>query len=102
MPTREDEQRINDSLNDWVTPKFGEFVPANNVEHPAHYADHYPLEVIEIIRLVLAYVVEDMSWFEGYCLGNELKYRLRAGFRGDAGEDIKKAMMYHKFRVGGE
>jgi hypothetical protein len=36
--------------------------------------------------------------FEAYCFGNELKYRLRAGFKGDAQEDIDKALKYEEFR----
>jgi hypothetical protein len=40
--------------------------------------------------------------FEAYCFGNELKYRLRAGFKGDTLEDIEKALKYKNFRKGVE
>ena len=62
------------------------------VDHPEHY-NQYPIEVIEIIKRVLG-----PEGFEYYCLGSELKYRLRAGFKKDQAEDIAKAMKYKQFR----
>ena len=62
------------------------------VDHPEHY-QQYPKEVIEIIHLILG-----DEGFKSYCLGNEIKYRLRAGFKGSSTEDIAKAMSYFKFR----
>lgn len=66
--------------------------------HPGHYTS-LPLEAIKTIRLALteAYGPEG---FKAYCFGNELKYRLRAGFKGDAQEDIDKALKYAEFRKG--
>lgn len=64
-----------------------------NVDHPSHYTD-YPVEVIGMIRAVLG-----DGGFVCYCLGNEIKYRMRAGLKGDnAAEDIAKAMKYREFR----
>jgi len=68
------------------------------VEHPRHYTEAYPNEVIDIIRTVLSSV--NLPPYEAYCFGNELKYRLRAGWKGDANEDIGKAMKYNEFRRG--
>ena len=68
----------------------------NNVEHPTHYTS-YPLEVIDMIKILLT-AMEGLSPFEYYCLGNEIKYRFRAGLKDDAIEDINKALMYKKFR----
>jgi hypothetical protein len=34
--------------------------------------------------------------FKGYCLGNILKYRLRAGKKGDARECLKKSEKYNE------
>lgn len=62
------------------------------VNHPSHYTA-YPVEVIDMIRQVLG----DCG-FKAYCLGNEIKYRMRAGLKGDAAEDIAKAMKYKEFR----
>ena len=62
------------------------------VHHPSHYKQ-FGVEVIDIIRHVLG-----PDGFRAYCIGNELKYRLRAGDKGDAAQDIAKAMKYREFR----
>lgn len=63
------------------------------VNHPSHYIA-FPVEVIEIIKAALG-----PEGFRAYCFGNEIKYRMRAGLKGDnAAEDIAKAMTYKKFR----
>jgi hypothetical protein len=63
------------------------------VNHPGHYTA-FPVEVIEIIKASLG-----PDGFRAYCFGNEIKYRMRAGLKGDnAAEDIAKAMAYKKFR----
>ena len=64
------------------------------VESPAHY-QQFGMEVIDIIRHVLG-----PEGFRAYCIGNELKYRLRAGDKGDAAQDLAKAMKYREFREG--
>jgi len=61
------------------------------VNHPEHYKQ-FPVEVIEIIKFALG-----PEGFKSYCLGNEIKYRLRAGFKGDAMEDFDKALKYRDF-----
>lgn len=54
--------------------------PVNN---PKHYNSHPSgIEVIEI--------TEHMN----FCLGNAIKYILRAGLKGDAIEDLQKAQWY--------
>lgn len=55
------------------------------VNHPAHYggADN-PYEAIKVIK----------AWSLGFCLGNTVKYISRAGKKGDALEDLKKARWY--------
>ena len=75
--------------------------PQDQVNHPAHYADHYPMEVKDMIEVILA-LLPDLSAYEAYCLGNELKYRLRAGFKDEnlIEQDIKKALFYNKERRG--
>jgi hypothetical protein len=72
------------------------------VAHPKHYAGHFPFEAIEVIEWVLNKHSDELTPFQSYCLGNEMKYRLRAGFKGDAAEDIAKAMKYNEFRQGGK
>jgi hypothetical protein len=55
------------------------------INHPAHYggADN-PYEAIKVIE----------AWALGFCLGNTVKYISRAGKKGDALEDLKKARWY--------
>lgn len=55
------------------------------VNHPAHYggADN-PYEAIKVIE----------AWGLGFCLGNTVKYLSRAGKKGDALEDLRKAQWY--------
>lgn len=50
------------------------------VNHPTHYNSH-PSKVEAIV------VCEHMN----FCLGNAMKYLWRAGLKGDALEDLKKA-----------
>ena len=53
------------------------------VNHPSHYTSHPSgVEPIEI--------AEHMS----FCLGNVIKYVFRAGLKGGAVEDLKKARWY--------
>lgn len=56
-----------------------------NVDHPAHYggADD-PYETIKVIE----------AWGFNFNLGNALKYLSRAGKKGSALEDLKKARWY--------
>lgn len=55
------------------------------VDHPAHYggADN----IYEAIKVIEA-------WKLGFCLGNAVKYIARAGKKGSAAEDLKKARWY--------
>lgn len=57
---------------------------SDEINHPAHYAEgrrHEPIDVIE-------------DWQLGYHLGCALKYISRAGRKGDAATDLKKAIWY--------
>ena len=53
----------------------------DSVSHPAHYTS-YPHEVIELTEHL------------GFCLGNAVKYILRAPFKGNELQDLKKARWY--------
>lgn len=48
---------------------------------------HYTRTTIEVIDVIEAFAL-------GFRLGNTVKYILRAGFKGDAVEDLKKARWY--------
>jgi len=59
------------------------------VNHPTHYTQ-YPTEVIEIIQWVAS---QCKDGFEGYMIGNILKYLFRFPFKNGT-EDLKKARWY--------
>lgn len=73
-------------------------IKKNPINHPGHYLE-YPVEVIDMIKIILekAYGPDG---YKAYCLGNEIKYRMRAGFKSKIEEDIGKAMKYKEFRDG--
>jgi hypothetical protein len=55
------------------------------ITHPPHYGgEDDPYEAIKVIE----------AWKLGFHLGNLLKYVNRAGKKGDALEDLKKAQWY--------
>lgn len=61
----------------------------DEVNNPKHY-DLFPnQQVIDVIQSSLT-----VDEFAGYCKGNALKYRLRAGDKGDALKCIAKANWY--------
>ena len=64
------------------------------VNHPAHYTQG-EREFIDILRDHL-----NAEQFEGFCIGNVIKYRHRAGLKGPAEEDLAKARWYARMAVG--
>jgi len=74
----------------------------SQVKQPPHYATVYPFETKEAIELILNNFTHGLTPYECYCLGCELKYRLRAGFKEgiDPLIDIGKALEYKDFREG--
>lgn len=66
--------------------------PDDGVKEPSHYALFDDIEAIEIIARSMT-----VEMFRGYCLGNILKYRLRAGKKSElayAEKDLAKANFY--------
>lgn len=59
------------------------------VNHPSHYQLFPGQEAIDVIEATLT-----PEEFAGYCKGNALKYRLRAGEKGDTQQDIDKSNWY--------
>jgi hypothetical protein len=57
---------------------------SDTVNHPQHYGGDTTYEAIKVIE----------AHGLGFCLGNAVKYLLRAGKKGDAVEDLKKAAWY--------
>jgi len=54
-----------------------------NVNHPKHYTSHP--SGIECIEVAEHY---------GFCIGSAIKYLWRAGLKGDAVEDLHKAVWF--------
>jgi hypothetical protein len=63
--------------------RCGSFVAADMVNHPPHYTSHP--SGVECIQVTEHY---------GFCIGSAIKYLWRAGLKGDAVEDLKKAVWY--------
>ena len=59
------------------------------VTQPKHYEFFDDIEAITIIARSMT-----EKQFAGYCMGNALKYRLRAGKKFNTEEDLKKAEYY--------
>lgn len=55
----------------------------DNINHPTHYKGK-GIECIQVIE----------SFELGFCLGNAIKYILRAGKKGEKKEDLRKAIWY--------
>ena len=62
----------------------------DNVNHPSHYQGKR--ECIEVMRKMFG----DEA-VKGFCKCNAYKYRFRAGRKGSAEEDIKKAEWYEEY-----
>ncbi len=64
----------------------------NGVKQPTHYQLFDGIEAIEVIARSMT-----TEMFKGYCLGNILKYRLRAGKKSELAtleKDMAKAAFY--------
>ena len=71
---------------------------ANPADDPVHHPNHYmlapELEAIDVIRASLT-----PTEYMGYLKGSILKYRLRAGRKGEAEQDIAKSDWYRERAV---
>jgi hypothetical protein len=66
----------------WVAP------PADPIHKPSHYTALKP-EPVDLIN----------SWKLNFNKGNAIKYIARAGRKGDAVEDLKKAIRYLEIEI---
>ena len=91
--------------------KHGYWLPASDLELVAHEEDvaknderdgtsdrqnHYKNAARQPIEFMQELMTPEA--FDGFLLGNILKYRLRAGFKDDANKDIEKAAQYAYWR----
>jgi hypothetical protein len=58
--------------------------PSSAVDHPQHYHAESGVEVIDAIE----------AWGLSFALGNVVKYVARSGHKGNAREDLQKALWY--------
>lgn len=63
----------------------------DEINSPSHYMLFPDMEAIDVIKAALT-----PEEFAGYCKGNALKYRLRAGEKGPAEKCIAKANWYQR------
>ena len=68
---------------------------SDNVHKPQHYQQGH-VEVIYAIEQTLG-----PEGFKAYCMGNWIKYKSRAAFKGNTEEDLKKAEVYLSWAVNG-
>ncbi|WP_459524680.1 DUF3310 domain-containing protein [Leuconostoc lactis] len=80
------EERIYKANGAWSTTKTK---PYDMVEHPKHY-NAYKFEVIDIINQVTPHYDSKLA----YHIGNVIKYVMRAPFKNNLNEDLKKAQWY--------
>lgn len=74
---------------DEPTPPSSFVTSTDPVNQPQHYQFFPDLEAIEVIARSTT-----QEQFYGYCLGNRLKYRLRAGNKDKLEQDIAKSDKY--------
>lgn len=67
---------------------------SDQVKNPSHYQLLDGIETIEVIAKSMT-----MDQWKGYCLGNILKYRLRAGKKDKLEQDIAKADFYKELHA---
>lgn len=72
------------SWEDVDGPASGAHTKKEVVNHPQHYGGDTTYEAIKVIR----------AWGMNFSLGNAVKYICRAGKKGNAVEDLKKAAWY--------
>lgn len=65
------------------------FLGDTAVDHPAHYGGDTSYECIKVLE---AWMTAEQA--SGFNIGNAIKYLSRAGKKGDAVEDMKKARWY--------
>jgi len=89
---KEDELELLSVGNTPVT-SFGavQDVKPDVINSPKHYA---VFEQVEAIQVIASSMTQEQ--FYGYCLGNILKYRLRAGAKDDVMQELGKADKYQE------
>lgn len=85
----EDYQPITTGYAATDLEEYVDKLPEDVVTNPSHYKLLGDLEAIEVIASAMT-----QDQFYGYCLGNIMKYRLRAGNKNKLQQDIDKSDFY--------
>lgn len=78
-------------LDDSTPQDIQGIVKPDVINSPKHYA---VFESVEAIQVIASSMTQEQ--FYGYCLGNCLKYRLRAGAKDDVMQELGKANKYQE------
>lgn len=81
----------NEMVSETSESKCEAVAVIDSVKNPKHYQ---VIEGVESITIIASAMTVD-QW-RGFCLGNILKYRIRAGKKGDLQQDIAKADYYQE------
>lgn len=80
---------LKDDLPSAVKLESGEKIEFDSVFHPSHYCEGRQYEPRKVIE----------DWELGFYLGNVVKYVSRAGRKGNALNDLKKAQQYLAWEI---
>lgn len=83
--------RDSESVSETAESKCEAVSVGDSVKNPKHYQVIEGVESITIIASAMT-----VEQWHGFCLGNILKYRIRAGKKGDLQQDIAKADYYQE------
>ena len=77
--------------------RLHDVVGAKQCDSKSSYYDRGGIITLDVIKAKLT-----DEQFQGYCLGNIIKYSCRANFKGDFKRDIEKIGYYSKFIKSGD
>ena len=88
---------LKDAIEKREKDNWGNALAALAEEDVVNEPNHYMIADIEAIDIIHSTLTDEA--FAGYLMGNVLKYRLRAGKKGDTEQDIAKALKYEAWLV---
>jgi hypothetical protein len=66
----------------------------DHVNHPQHYNQGGPIGKDGTAEYEVIKIIDDLGWGFQFCMGNALKYVLRAPHKGTEKQDLEKARWY--------
>lgn len=83
--------RFSPNGDAWSANRFELVSEEDTVKQPKRYELFPGIESIQVIARTFT-----VAEFRGFCLGNTLKYRLRAGKKDDVAQELAKAEFYQE------